>query len=107
GSQIFDFMHKPKGARAADVFYKGGAGKFQFRLRPTVFKYRMIKLDRKRYFKSIKWQKSCEFVAISQGDFFFDSDEFFWRILFLNTGRLNQKHKGTGAAIHDRDFRRI
>src|SRR5690554_1641011 len=105
GAQVLDFVHKTKGTRSTYFFNKRCAGEVHRGLQRSTVKNRVIKFDGEGHFKAVKRNKAGGLVALFYYYGLFDADKFFRRILLLNTCRLNQEHKGAGAAIHNGNFR--
>src|SRR5690625_95692 len=62
---------------------------------------RMVKLDGKVDAETVVWLKSGPAVPVANLHLLLYANKAFGRVLFGNAGRLDQKNKGAGAAVHD------
>ena len=67
---------------------------------------RVIEVDTKRHLEALKGDKGGCFAIFFYRNFPLDPNKLLGGILFCDAGRLNQKDKGTCAAVHDRHFGR-
>ena len=66
----------------------------------------MIEIHLEANFEAVKRDQLRPLVAIFDANFLLDANETFWRVLFYNPRRLQQKYERPGAAVHYRYFGR-
>src|SRR5690625_2337176 len=62
---------------------------------------RMVELDGKIEAETVVRFKPGPAVSVAHLHLLFYANKAFGRVLFGNAGRLDQKNKGAGAAVHD------
>ncbi|MNT27171.1 hypothetical protein D3C72_1627890 [compost metagenome] len=66
----------------------------------------MIEIDLEAHLETVEGHEGGALVALLHCHFAQDADELLRGVLLLQAGGLNQEDEGTGAAVHDRHFRR-
>src|SRR5690606_10565110 len=105
GAQVFDFVHETEGAGPAHLLDEGGAGKVHTGIEGFTGERRVVEIDGKVDAIAVAGLEGGVLVAVPDGDFLEDTDEFLGGILLDDAGRLNQEHKRGRTAIHDGHFR--
>ena len=105
GTEVLDVAHEAEGTGTTDFLDKRRAGKIDTGRLRFVGKRRMIKVNGKAHLEPVKGHEGSAFITIRNGHFTQYTDEFFRYLLLFQSGRLNEKDKRTGTAIHDRHFR--
>ena len=106
GAQEFDVAHETEGAGATDFLDERGTGEIHAGGLGPAVEDRVVEIDLEADLEAVEGPEGGTLVAIDDRDFALDADELLRRVLLLQAGRLDQEHEGTGAAIHDRHFRR-
>src|SRR5690606_777155 len=89
-----------------DFLDEGGAGKVDTGRLGTSTEHRMIEIDLEAHLETVEGYEGSALLALLHGHFAQHTDELLRGVLFFQASRLNEEHKGTGAAIHDRHFGR-
>src|SRR6185312_10462638 len=96
--------HEAEGTRPAHLLQIGGRGEIHRGfLRPT-FEDRVIELDLEVHLEAVEGVELGPLVAVLDAQPLFYPHETLRAALLLDSGRLQQKNKRAGAAIHDRYF---
>lgn len=66
----------------------------------------MIEIDLEAHLETVERHEGSALIALLHSHLTQDADELLRRFLLLQASGLNQEHKGTSTAIHDRYFGR-
>ena len=97
---------KPKVRARLTSFRKEVVEKSIERLLRAALEDRVIELDLEVDLEAIERSKLGPLVAVLDAHRFLTRTKRFGRALLLDSGRLQQENERTGAAVHDRHFRR-
>ena len=107
GLQIFDITHETERTRTADLAHKRISGEVHRIALVAGINSRMVKIDGEIQRKTIVRLKFSPLIAIFDTNSFFNANKFLGAVQLVDTGVKQQVYKRSGAAVHDRDFRRV
>src|SRR5678815_2846636 len=105
-AQHFDVAHEAERARAADFLDERGRREVDLGAGSAPGENRVVEVDRETDLEAVERLEPRPLVAVADDDRLLDAHEALRSGLFLDSGRLQQEHERTCAAIHDRHFGR-
>jgi len=103
-TQFLELMHEAKGPGAADFFHERRAGEIDTGMFRVLSVHRMVVKQRVCHLEPVEGLELYHFVTLTYPDFLGNTDVLLGRILFLDTGGLDEENEGAGTAIHDGNF---
>src|ERR1700722_16796973 len=101
-TQRLQIAHEAAGTSPADLFEERGGREIHRGTLQPAFEYRVIELDLEIDLEALERVKSRPLIAVLHAHALLDAYEALGRGLLLDAGGLQQEHKRSGAAIHDR-----